>query len=71
MDTVISYHIRKNLLNFLNREGFFRLSVRTLLVGTAEFSPLMGNQAFFDVYFASTSYYFRPSIGLESIVCSG
>jgi len=68
--TVINYQIRKNSLNFLNREGFFRLSVRTLFFGTAEFSPFMDNQAFFDVNFASISYYFLPSIGLESTECS-
>ena len=43
MDTVIHYRIRKNSLNFLDKEGFFRLSARTLLFGTAEFSPVMGN----------------------------
>lgn len=71
MDTVIRYQIRSNSLNSLNREVVFRRSVRTLLAGTAEFSPVIDNEAFFDVYVASISYYFRPSIGLESIECSG
>lgn len=43
MNTVINYQIRKNSLNFLDREGLFRLSARTLLFGTAEFRPVMDN----------------------------
>jgi len=43
VDTVINDQICKNSLNSLGREGFFRLSARTPLFGTAEFCPVMEN----------------------------
>ena len=51
--------------------GIFRLCLRTLLVGPAGLSSVTSNRAFSEVYFASISYYFWPSIVLGSIECSG
>lgn len=66
MNTVINYDIRESSLNCMNREEFSDLPV-----GTVGLSSVMSNQAFSDVYFASISYYFWPSIVLGSIECSG